>query len=80
MSVTQAEATVARVTHALEQHRESQGMSKRKLALSAGIDPKTVGLMERGERSPTLLTLLLISSALGADLPSVVAKAISNER
>lgn len=79
MSVTQAEATVAQVMRSLERHRESLGLSKRKLALSAGLDPKTVGLIERGERSPTLFTLLLLSSALGADLPTVLANAIPDE-
>ena len=80
MSVTQAEATVAEVMRALEQHRESNGLSKRKLALRAGLDPKTIGLIERGERSPTQLTLLLLSSALGADHPKVLANALPNEQ
>lgn len=78
--MTQAEAIVARAVQVLENHRESLGLSKRKLALSAGLDPKTVGLIERGERSPTLLTLLLISSALGVDLSSTIAKALADEQ
>ncbi|MCF7787037.1 MAG: helix-turn-helix domain-containing protein [Prosthecobacter sp.] len=80
MTPSEAEETVARAIRALELHRESLGVSKRQLALRAGLDPKTVGLIERGERSPTLLTLLLISTALKADLPKILAKASSHER
>ncbi|MHB1081526.1 MAG: helix-turn-helix domain-containing protein [Prosthecobacter sp.] len=80
MTPSEAEETVARAIRALELHRESLGVSKRQLALRAGLDPKTVGLIERGERSPTLLTLLLISTALKADLPKILAEASSHER
>jgi len=61
----ETEELVKKVVADLTQRRHELNISKRALALKAGIDPKTVGLIERGERSPTLYTLMRISKALG---------------
>lgn len=64
MSHETAEALVLRVVRHLERRRLELGYSKRALAIKAGVDPRTVGLIERGERSPTVFTVALLAGAL----------------
>ena len=64
---------VESVIRQLAEARIRKGWSKRRLAIAAGVDPKTVGLIERGERSPTLLTLLMLTDALGENLRSFLS-------
>lgn len=59
-----AEKFVQEVVGSLKVRREALGWSQRTLASKAGVDPKTVSLVERGVRSPTLFTLTLIASAM----------------
>jgi transcriptional regulator with XRE-family HTH domain len=63
-----AEKFVQEVVGSLKIRRESLGWSQRTLASKAGVDPKTVSLIERGIRSPTLFTLALLASALSQPL------------
>lgn len=60
----EAEKFVQEVVGSLKLCRESLGWSQRALASKAGVDPKTVSLIERGVRSPTLFTLTLLAAAL----------------
>jgi len=46
-------------------YREEQGWSQEELAHAADLHPKYVGTIERGERSPTLTTILKLSRGLG---------------
>lgn len=64
MREREAEKFVQEVVGSLKIQRESLGWSQRTLACKAGVDPKTVSLIERGIRSPTLFTLSLLSSAM----------------
>lgn len=59
-----AEQIVEQVIATLRDQRIARGWSQRRLAERAGIDPKTVSLIERGMRSPTLHTLLRIATAM----------------
>jgi transcriptional regulator with XRE-family HTH domain len=59
-----AQEIVRDVIGSLKTHREALGWSQRALASKAGVDPKTVSLIERGVRSPTLFTLSLLASAM----------------
>lgn len=43
------------------------------LAAEAGLHLNAIGGLERGERSPTLQTLFLISRALGVSVSQLVA-------
>lgn len=52
----------------LAEERCKQGLSKRKLAEAAGLDPKAITLLERGDRMPAITTVLRITSALGLSL------------
>lgn len=70
-----AEKLVRLVVKRLAEARIAQGMSKNRLAVLAGIDPKAVAFIEKGERSPTLHTLVKMASALKLSLGSSVIDA-----
>lgn len=70
-----AQFLVARTVRILAERRNSLGLSKRALAIRAGLDPRTIGLIERGERSPTLHTVALIAAALDLELGHLISSA-----
>lgn len=45
--------------------RKAAGFSQEQFAFKCGIDRTYVGTIERGEKSPTLNTIVKISQALG---------------
>lgn len=51
----------------IELRRKGCYLSKRKLAVLAGVDRKTLDLIERGERSPHKSTIQLIMMALAEE-------------
>ena len=53
--------------------RTSAGFSQEKLALEVGLDRTYVSLLERGLRTPSLYTLILISDHLNISAASIVA-------
>jgi transcriptional regulator with XRE-family HTH domain len=52
----------------LKEKREKLGYSKRKVAALAGLDPKAITFLERGERIPSVATLLRLADALDVEL------------
>jgi len=48
----------------LQEERKSKNCSQEKLAKLTGLDRTFISLIENGKRSPTLSTILKISSAL----------------
>ena len=52
--------------------RREQELSQEELAFSAGLDVSTIGRIERGEMSPTLETLAILSEALDVDVVSLL--------
>ena len=77
MHDTKAQKIVERVVDQMKIRRESLGWSQRALASKAGVDPKTVSLIERGTRSPTLFTLSLLATALDLPLSQILESAES---
>ncbi|MCX6879534.1 MAG: helix-turn-helix transcriptional regulator [Verrucomicrobia bacterium] len=75
MPEPEAQKFVHHVVFLLKQRREAMGWSQRTLATRAGLDPKTVSLIERGDRSPTLFTLALLAEAMGVRLSEVLQNA-----
>lgn len=71
----EAQNLVGRIVSSLERERKRQGLSQRALAQLARLDPKTVNLIERGARNPTLYTLALMADALGLRLAKVMEEA-----
>lgn len=58
----------------LQQHRLTSGLSQENLSLAAGYDKNYVGMLERGERQPTLETLLDMARALDVAPEKLVAQ------
>ena len=61
--------------HVVRFRRDRLGLSQEKLADQTGLDRTTIGLIERGERSPSLDTVHLIAGALGEKLSTLVGEA-----
>ena len=62
----------AQVTHA----RVKKGLSKNRLAESAGLSQQMVSYVEKGMRNASLDTLLRISAALDLDLGAMLTHAL----
>ena len=54
--------------------RLSRKLSQEALAHESGLDRTYISLLERGERQPTLRTLIALSRALNVTASSLVAK------
>jgi transcriptional regulator with XRE-family HTH domain len=52
--------------------REAKGLSQERLAGIAGLHRNFIGLIERGQRNPTFLTLVAISTKLGLPLSELM--------
>lgn len=75
MDDAQADKIVAGVTRRLRAAREAQGMSMNQLGSLAGLDQVTISRIEKGERSPTLRSLVKIAEALGVTLSELLKEA-----
>ena len=75
MDDAQADKIVAGVTRRLREAREAQGMSMNQLGSLAGLDQVTISRIEKGERSPTLRSLVKIAAALGVTLSELLKEA-----
>ena len=60
--------------------RERKGLSQERLADLAGLHRNFIGLIERGQRNPTFLTLVAICSKLGLPLSEMVEGAEKRQR
>ena len=63
------------VIDAVQKERVKQGVSKYRIAKETGLSLRAIGFIERGERFPTLHTLLRIAEALKLDLGGVIREA-----
>ena len=59
----------------LREERERKGVTGTRLAEMCGLNQSTVSLLDRGERKPTLDTLVRISTVLEIDLGEILTKA-----
>jgi transcriptional regulator with XRE-family HTH domain len=57
----------------LRARRKEAGLSQEKLALDVGLERTFISMMERGQRQPSLTTLLKIAPALGCEAADLVA-------
>jgi transcriptional regulator with XRE-family HTH domain len=60
---------------ALRSHRKAKGISRERLAHAAGLHRTYVGLIERGQRNPTLDAAHALARALGMRLSELVREA-----
>ena len=61
-------ADAAAFGRVLRQLRVSHGLTQQQLAAKASRDRTFIGILERGEQSPTLTTMLNLCEALGVEL------------
>ena len=61
----------------LRQVRTSRDVSQQDLALEAELDRTYISLLERGQRQPTLTTIILLARALGVDAADLVKQTTS---
>ena len=59
------------VFNRVEELRTSKAMSRQQLADAVGVHYQTIGYLERGEYSPSLILALKIAKALDAEIPEI---------
>lgn len=59
------------VFNRVEELRLQQGLSRQQLADAVGVHYQTIGYLERGEYSPSLLLALKIAGVLGAEVDEI---------
>jgi len=67
------ERLVARFGRVIKKRREEAELSKKRLAELAGLDPTYIGLLERGRRNPSLVTMARLAGALRVHLDELTA-------
>lgn len=67
------DSLISCVIQQLKQLREESDLSRYRVAKLTGLHPSTIGLIERGQRSPSLFVLLKIAAAVEADLGTIIA-------
>ena len=60
-----------RVANRIEELRTQSNLSRQELADQVGVHYQTIGYIERGEYSPSLVLALRIASVLGASVEEV---------
>ncbi|HAE74406.1 MAG TPA: transcriptional regulator [Candidatus Aquiluna sp.] len=60
-----------RVANRIEELRTQSNLSRQELADEVGVHYQTIGYIERGEYSPSLVLALRIASVLGASVEEV---------
>ena len=60
-----------RVANRVEDMRSRADMSRQELAEQVGVHYQTIGYIERGEYSPSLVLALRIASVLGASVEDI---------
>ena len=58
--------------HRVRTIRLSNSQTQAELAYRAGLDPNYIGLIERGQRNPTYLSLIAVSKGLGVNLSDLL--------
>lgn len=56
----------------LKEHRERAGMSQAQVARSAGLNERTIRLVEQGKRVPKIATARALAAALGITVDELV--------
>lgn len=59
----------------VEKYRKAGGLSRAALASKAGLHQTYIGLLERGKRSPNLVTAQAIAKSLGQPLSKLICEA-----
>jgi len=73
--VSQAECK--RIIQLLKEERERRGLSRYVVAQQSGLSQQAVGYMEKGDRIPSLETVLRVAKAINVDLAKIIKQAQS---
>lgn len=65
---TREQLSLERLGHRVRTARLGKSISQEELAARAGVHRTYIGMIERGEKNVTMLSLLKISSALGVSI------------
>jgi transcriptional regulator with XRE-family HTH domain len=68
-------AISSHVAAVLKEEREKRDLSLKMLARKSGVSRQTISYIEQEVQSPSLDTLLRITSALGVELAKIIARA-----
>jgi DNA-binding XRE family transcriptional regulator len=74
-NVKLTDAISSHVAAVLKEEREKRALSLKMLARKAGVSRQTISYVEQEVQSPSLDTLLRITSALDVDLAKIIARA-----
>ena len=78
LKTPQREAVIANLIGSLREKRLRKKFSLNHVAMLAGLSHAMVSRVEKGERLPTIDTLLRISEALGVDLGKLIRNAVKS--
>ena len=56
----------------IKSKRESKGLTQLELAEKSGVDRNYIGMLERGERNPSYLSLLKIAKGLNVQVYNLI--------
>ena len=77
---TERDAIIGHLVALLKKQREARGFSLNETAWRAGLSHTMILRMERGERLPTIDSLLRITDALEVDSAALLAEAVQAVR
>jgi transcriptional regulator with XRE-family HTH domain len=80
MNYGEADEILTCVMSRLKRERERHGLSLQKLGALSGVSRIEIGLIEKGERNPSLIICLRVADALGLNLGNVLKTAIAESR
>ena len=74
-----SQAVCERIVRLLREERQRRGLTKYAAAQRSGLSQQAIGSLERGEKMPSLTTILRYAAAVEADLPDVIRRAQAQE-
>lgn len=77
MKYSEADRILAFVMQRMQSERERQDLSLQKLGALSGVSRTAIGMIEKGERSPSLVVCLRVADALGINLGDLLNEVIS---
>lgn len=80
MNHADAELRVKEIVQILANTRKAVGISQYRLAELTRLSREAIRLIEKGDRTPTLHSLLLIASALNVNLGRILEERDSTEK
>ncbi|MGO8765034.1 MAG: helix-turn-helix domain-containing protein [Limisphaerales bacterium] len=70
-----AQALCVKAIALLQKERERRKLSKYFVAQESGLSPQMIAYVERGDRNPTLETVLRMAEALNVDFEDIIKRA-----